>query len=103
MRLVSLPLLCFALVVPARHACAQESTPPTATPPAVEAAPATPPPADAAAPAAPPEGATPAAEPAAPTYDEIVVKGATLHGHVLSFSDKSVTFETIYGKGKIEI
>ena len=87
-------LLTAALLLPAPFLHAQE------------AAPATPPGSDAAAvPAAP---AVPAAEqkppePPAPVYDEIVVKGATLHGHVLNFSAKSITFETIYGTGKIEI
>lgn len=49
------------------------------------------------------EPATEPAPPPAPAYDEIVVKGATLKGHVVSFGDKTITFETIYGKGNIEI
>src|SRR6187431_1834821 len=90
MRLLALPLLCFALVLPVTRLCAQESPPPAGEP--------TPVPAEAAAPTA-----EQAPAPAVEKYDEIVVKGTTLKGHVLNFTDKSITFETIYGTGKIEI
>ena len=65
-----------------------------------------------------PAGETPAAQPTeavateatagekktpVPAYDEIVVKGTTLQGHVISFGEKSIVFETIYGTGNIEI
>src|SRR6478609_847824 len=92
MRLLSLPLLSFALRLPATLLHAQESPPPAA-----EAAPATP---DPAATTAEP---VPAPAPKVEEYDEIVVKGTTLKGHVLNFSEKSITFETIYGTGKLEI
>jgi|GEM_PF-932417 len=98
MRLFSLPLPCLALLLSAPFLRAQE-TPPAATP---ETEPA-------AASAAPAETATPSAPPseeAAPPkleYDEVVVKGARLQGHIISFDEKGITFETIYGKGKIEI
>jgi hypothetical protein len=73
----------------------------------VRAAPAEEAPA-AAAPPAPAEPATPTgpeapAKPAPLPYDEIVVKGVTLQGHIVSFGEKSLVFETIYGKGKLEI
>ena len=96
MRLFSLPLLCFALVLPATRLCAQESPPPAAA----ETAPV---PAEATTPAAITAEPAPAPVPPVAEYDEIVVKGTTLQGHVLDFSDKSITFETIYGTGKIEI
>src|SRR5262245_48039200 len=38
-----------------------------------------------------------------PEFDEIVVKGVKLQGHIISFNDTSLTFETIYGKGQIEV
>ena len=91
MRLVSWLLLSLALALPAPLLCAQEETAASAS--AAAPAPTTP------APAA--EEKTP--QPAPPAYDEIVVKGTTLQGHVLDFSEKSITFETIYGTGKIEI
>ena len=95
MRLISPFLLTLVLSLSAPLLHAQEAPAPAATEPA--STPVTEPaPADPAAAETPPE-------PAAPQYDEIVVKGATLQGHVLSFSEKSITFETIYGKGQIEI
>src|SRR5262245_8250807 len=57
-----------------------------------------------AGPAAP--AAAPAATPAKPEelhYDEIVVKGVKLQGHIVSFNEKTLTFETIYGKGQLEV
>ena len=99
MRLFSLPLLCFTLLLPATRLCAQESP----TPAAVETAPNAPVPAEATTPAAITAEPAPAPAPPVVEYDEIVVKGTTLQGHVLDFSDKSITFETIYGTGKIEI
>jgi putative salt-induced outer membrane protein YdiY len=56
-------------------------------------APAAPSPADANQPASTPEL----------KYDEVVVKGAKLQGRIIAFGEKSITFETIYGKGSIEI
>jgi putative salt-induced outer membrane protein YdiY len=56
-------------------------------------APATPSPVDANQPASPPEV----------KYDEVVVKGVKLQGRITAFGEKSITFETIYGKGSIEI
>ncbi len=56
------------------------------------------------APAAPsPAAANQAAPPPETKYDEIVVKGVKLQGHITAFGEKSITFETIYGKGSIEI
>src|SRR5688572_14293012 len=99
MRLLPLPLLCFTLVLPTALVRAEE-----ASSPAMETTPAetTPDPA-ATTPSAPTAEPDPAPVPAAKEYDEIVVKGTTLKGHVLDFSDKSITFETIYGTGKLEI
>jgi hypothetical protein len=109
-----LRIFCLWLGCAGARLVAQEPASPAEPTPAVateSAGPAT----DAAidpAPAAATESATtestaPAASepapPPAPAYDEIVVKGATLKGHVVSFGDKSITFETIYGKGNIEI
>lgn len=89
MRLFSPLLLCLALVLPASLLCAQEA-PATTEPPTAAAA----------ADPAPPAGE---AAPPALQYDEVVVKGTRLQGHILSFDEKSISFETIYGKGKIEI
>ena len=102
MRLFSPLLLTFALFLPAALLRAQETAAPAApaaAPEAAVASPAATEPAPAPAPVA--EEKKPA--PAPPAYDEIVVKGTTLQGHVLDFSEKSITFETIYGTGKIEI
>jgi putative salt-induced outer membrane protein YdiY len=102
MRLFSPLLLTFALFLPAALLRAQEAAAPAApaaAPEAAVASPAATEPAPAPAPVA--EEKKPA--PAPPAYDEIVVKGTTLQGHVLDFSEKSITFETIYGTGKIEI
>lgn len=49
----------------------------------------------------PPEG-EPKKE-AEPAYDEVVVKGVKLQGHIVSFKEKSLEFETIYGKGVLQI
>lgn len=92
-------LLGLSLAVAGIRAGAQEET---ATTPVSEAAP------DAAAPeSADPAATTDAAAtppaPKTPAYDEIVVKGTTLQGHVISFGEKSIVFETIYGTGNIEI
>ena len=89
MRLLSRLLLPLALVLPASFVRAQEA--PAPTPAATETAPA------------PPTEDQPAPPPAAPQYDEIVVKGTKLQGHVISFGEKSISFETIYGQGRIEI
>jgi putative salt-induced outer membrane protein YdiY len=88
--------LFLALGLPLPVSLAQEV--PAATPPAAE--PVAPAP-EAAVPAAPAEPAP--AEPEKPQYDEIVVKGVKLQGRIIAFTDKSITFETIYGKGEIEI
>jgi len=101
-----LPLF-VALALPVSLMRAQESSPPaeptpaaTAVAPVQNSAPANPAP-ETATPEAGAPAATPA--PAQPEYDEIIVKGAKLQGHVVSFGEKSIMFETIYGKGEIEI
>jgi len=95
MRPTALLLLTLALALPAPRVCAQE------TPPAAETPVAATPPPETTAPAAPAEAAAPV--PPAPQYDEVIVKGVKLQGHVISFSEKSIKFETVYGKGEIEI
>jgi len=93
MRLFFPPLSILALVLSATLLRAQEQ-PPSAEP----AMPAT-----TTEPVATDTGEAPAPAEAEPQYDEIVVKGTTLRGHVISFNEKSIVFETIYGTGNIEI
>ncbi len=104
MRRLSCFLLFLALVLPTPFLRAQEA--PAAAPAAVPAAPAA---SEESAPIPAAPASTSAEEnkteppPAPAEFDEIVVKGARLQGHVISFGEKSIVFETIYGKGQIEV
>ncbi len=69
------------------------------------AGPSVPAPAESTGPSVPtPAAATPEPEKKSePEFDEIVVKGVKLQGRIINFKEESITFETIYGKGEIEI